>query len=85
MAAHVLLHSDVPWRCDCAAMRWYQLILEAERFRANTGYGLANVWGCIQRDQYDEARAILDKLLSDENEMTMNAIEIHERPRRRRD
>jgi hypothetical protein len=51
---------------DSEAVRWWQLITEAEGFRARTGWQLAGTWGQIHRGDYAGARASLDALLAEE-------------------
>ncbi len=45
-------------------VQWYTLITEAEGLTQRTGWGLANVWGAVHREDYGEARSLLDDLLS---------------------
>jgi hypothetical protein len=48
------------------ALDWYYLIREADEFSERTGWGLANVWAFIQREQYGQACEALRQLLDAE-------------------
>lgn len=40
-----------------------ELIADARNYSARTGYGLASVWGHINKNEFAEARALLDELI----------------------
>jgi hypothetical protein len=54
--------TDGPVVCS-RPVEWWQLINEAERFRALTGWGLASVWDHIHSGEYDCARERMDHLI----------------------
>jgi hypothetical protein len=64
-AARVLLQGSPAPSKSGQAVLWWQLVTEAEMVRAGTGQGLAGIWGHINRDEYEQARAKLDVVLSD--------------------
>ncbi|MBW0274304.1 hypothetical protein ATM97_16985 [Nocardia sp. MH4] len=43
---------------------WYRLIGDAEEFRQRTGWGLGGLWGLINQQKYESARARMDELLA---------------------
>lgn len=61
---------------ESEAMDWYRLILDAELFRARTGWGLAGTWGHIHRGEYEQARASLDAMIDDVGDTDTDTVVI---------
>lgn len=59
---------SVGGKADSDAVLWYELILEMEAFRYETGFGVANTWGFVHDGNYAEARRNFDAVVADYNE-----------------
>lgn len=50
---------------NCIGVLWYRLIRDVEQFNSVSGLGMANVWHLIHMDDYDGARKLFDRIVSD--------------------
>lgn len=58
-----------PSRINSMPVKWFNLITRTLALADKTGYGYANIWAAIHKEQYHTALAILERCEADADEV----------------